>query len=122
VGFRGNQVWAMDPTYIPMRRGFVYLTVGRDWASRRVLAWRLSISLAADAAVEVLEEAIARHGVPEIMNTDQGSQFMASDFIDVLHSHKMRISVDGKGSWRDNVFVDRLWKSVKIRVHLPPCL
>jgi putative transposase len=110
---RPNQVWAMDTTYIPMRRGFVYLTVALDWASRRVLAWRLSISLAADAAVEALEEAIARHGVPEIMNTDQGSQFTASAFIDVLRRHAVRISMDGKGCWRDNVFVERLWKSVK---------
>ena len=110
---RPNQVWAMDTTYIPMRRGFVYLTVVLDWASRRVLAWRLSISLAADAAVEVLQEAIARYGTPEIMNTDQGSQFTASAFIDVLRHHAIRISMDGKGCWRDNVFVERLWKSVK---------
>ena len=110
---RPNQVWAMDTTYIPMRRGFVYLTVVLDWASRRVLAWRLSISLAADAAVEALEEAIARHGVPEIMNTDQGSQFTAFAFVDVLRRHGVRISMDGKGCWRDNVFVERLWKSVK---------
>ena len=110
---RPNQVWAMDTTYIPMRRGFVYLTVVLDWASRRVLAWRLSISLAADAAVEALEEAIAKHGAPEIMNTDQGSQFTASAFIDILRRHDIRISMDGKGCWRDNVFVERLWKSVK---------
>jgi putative transposase len=110
---RPNQVWAMDTTYLPMRRGFVYLTVVLDWASRRVLAWRLSISLAADAVVEALEEAIARHGVPEMMNTDQGSQFTAAAFIDVLRRHQVRISMDGKGSWRDNVFVERLWKSVK---------
>ena len=103
----------MDTTYIPMRRGFVYLTVVLDWASRRVLAWRLSISLAADAAVEVLQEAIARYGTSEIMNTDQGNQFTASAFIDVLRHHAIRISMDGKGCWRDNVFVERLWKSVK---------
>ena len=89
------------------------LAVVLDWASRRVLAWRLSISLAADAAVEALEEAIATHGVPEIMNTDQGSQFTASAFIDVLRRHAVRISMDGKGCWRDNVFVERLWKSVE---------
>jgi putative transposase len=110
---RPNQVWAMDTTYIPMRRGFVYLTAVVDWASRRVLAFRLSISLATDAAVEALQEAIVRYGAPEIMNTDQGSQFSASDFISVLQAHQIRISMDGKGCWRDNVFVERLWKSVK---------
>ncbi len=110
---RPNQVWAMDTTYIPMRRGFVYLTAVVDWATRRVLAWRVSISLAADAAVEALQEAIARYGVPEIMNTDQGSQFTAKDFIDVLREHRIGISMDGKGSWRDNVFVERLWKTIK---------
>ena len=103
----------MDTTYIPMRRGFVYLTAVLDWASRRVLAFRVSISLAADAAVEALREAIARYGVPEIMNTDQGSQFTATDFVDVLREHDIRISMDGKGCWRDNVFVERLWKTVK---------
>jgi len=110
---RPNQVWAMDTTYIPMRRGFVYLTAVVDWAARRILAWRVSISLAADAAVEALKEAIARYGVPEIMNTDQGSQFTASDFIAVLREHAIRISMDGKGCWRDNVFVERLWKTIK---------
>jgi putative transposase len=110
---RTNQVWAMDTTYIPMRRGFVYLTAVVDWASRRVLAFRVSISLAADAAVDALKEAIARYGVPEIMNTDQGSQFTATDFIDVLREHGIRISMDGKGCWRDNVFVERLWKTIK---------
>jgi len=108
---RPNQVWAMDTTYIPMRRGFVYLTAVVDWATRRVLAFRVSISLAADAAVEALREAIARYGVPEIMNTDQGSQFTAKDFIDVLREHQIGISMDGKGCWRDNVFVERLWKT-----------
>ena len=110
---RPNQVWAMDTTYIPMRRGFVYLTAVVDWATRRVLAFRVSISLAADAAVEALREAIARNGVPEIMNTDQGSQFTAKDFIDVLREHQISISMDGKGCWRDNVFVERLWKTIK---------
>jgi len=110
---RPNQVWAMDTTYIPMRRGFVYLTAVVDWATRRVLAFRVSISLAADAAVEALQEAIARYGVPEIMNTDQGSQFTAKDFIDVLREHRIGISMDGKGCWRDNVFVERLWKTIK---------
>ena len=110
---RPNQVWAMDTTYIPMRRGFVYLTAVLDWASRRVLAFRVSISLAADAAVDALKEAIARYGVPQIMNTDQGSQFTTTDFIDVLREHDIRISMDGKGCWRDNVFVERLWKTIK---------
>ena len=110
---RPNQVWAMDTTYIPMRRGFVYLTAVVDWATRRVLAWRVSISLAADAAIEALQEAIARYGTPQIMNTDQGSQFTAGDFIGVLNEHKILISMDGKGCWRDNVFVERLWKTIK---------
>jgi len=103
----------MDTTYIPMRRGFVDLTVVLDRGSRRVLAWRLSISLAADAAVEALEEAIAKHGTPEIMNTDQGSQFTAVAFIEALRRRDIRISMDSKGCWRDNVFVERLWKSVQ---------
>jgi putative transposase len=110
---RPNQVWAMDTTYIPMRRGFVYLTAVVDWTTRRVLAFRVSISLAADAAVDALKEAITRYGVPEIMNTDQGSQFTATPFIEMLREHAIAISMDGKGCWRDNVFVERLWKSVK---------
>lgn len=110
---RPNQVWAMDTTYIPMRRGFVYLTVVLDWATRRVLAWRLSASLAADVAVAAVEEAIAKYGAPEIMNTDQGSQFTSGDFISLLQQHGIRISMDGKGCWRDNVFVERLWKTIK---------
>lgn len=108
-----NQVWAMDTTYIPMRQGFVYLTAVLDWASRRVLAWRVSNSLAADVCVEALEEAIHRYGAPQIMNTDQGSQFTSSAFIGVLESRGIQISMDGKGCWRDNVFVERLWKSIK---------
>jgi putative transposase len=111
-----NQVWAMDTTYIPMRRGFVYLTVVLDWATRRVLAWRLSNSLGTDVAVAALEEALAKYGVPEIMNTDQGSQFTSGDFIGVLQRHSIRISMDGKGCWRDNVFVERLWKTIKYDV------
>jgi putative transposase len=110
---RPNQVWAMDTTYIPMRRGFVYLTAVLDWATRRVLAWRLSNTLTADPCVEALEEAILKYGPPEIMNTDQGSQFTSSAFISVLEQHNVQISMDGKGCWRDNVFVERLWKSVK---------
>jgi putative transposase len=108
-----NQAWAMDTTYVPMRRGFVYLTVVLDWATRRVLAWRLANSLGADVAVAALEEALAKYGVPEIMNTDQGSQFTSGDFIGVLQRHLIAISMDGKGCWRDNVFVERLWKTVK---------
>jgi putative transposase len=96
-----------------MLRGFVYLTAVLDWATRRILAWRLSNSLTADACVEALEEAIHRHGLPEIMNTDQGSQFTSAAFITVLKSHGVRISMDGRGCWRDNVFVERLWKSIK---------
>lgn len=110
---RPNQVWAMDITYIPMARGFVYLTAVLDWFSRRVLSWRLSITLEAAFCVEALEEALTKHGKPEIFNTDQGSQFTGSDFIGVLADHNIKISMDGKGAWRDNVFVERLWRSIK---------
>jgi putative transposase len=110
---RPNQVWAMDLTYIPMARGFVYLTAALDWASRRVLAWRLSNNMGTDACVDALEEAIQNHGVPEIMNTDQGSQFTGADFIGALQANQIQISMDGRGCWRDNVFVERLWKSIK---------
>ena len=110
---RPNQVWAMDMTYIPMARGFVYLTAVLDWATRRVLAWRLSNTMAADACVDALEEAISQYGTPTIMNTDQGSQFTGSAFIGMLTGHGIQISMDGKGCWRDNVFVERLWKSIK---------
>ena len=110
---RPNHVWAMDITYLPMARGFVYLTVVLDWATRRVLSWRLSNSLTADAPIEALEEAITKYGTPEIMNTDQGSQFTSSEFIGALERHGIAISMDGKGCWRDNVFVERLWKTIK---------
>ena len=110
---RPNQVWAMDITYIPMARGFVYLAVVLDWFSRRVLAWRLSITMEASFCVEALQEAMARHGKPEIVNTDQGSQFTGQAFTGVLAGHGVTISMDGKGAWRDNVFVERLWRSVK---------
>jgi putative transposase len=110
---RQNQVWAMDTTYIPMQRGFVHLTAVLDWATRRVLARRLSNTLTADPCVEALEEAILKYGAPEIMNTDQGSQFTSTAFISVLEQHKIQISMDGKGCWHDNIFVGRLWKSVK---------
>jgi putative transposase len=110
---RPNQVWAMDITYIPMERGYVYLTVVLDWFSRRVLSWRLSITMEASFCVETLEEALARYGKPDIFNTDQGSQFTGQAFTGVLASHGIAISMDGKGAWRDNVFVERLWRSVK---------
>ena len=108
-----DQVWAMDITYVPMARGFVYLAVAIDWFSRRVLAWRLSITMEAAFCVEALEEALARHGTPAIFNTDQGSQFTGDAFTGVLTRNKIAISMDGKGAWRDNVFVERLWRSVK---------
>jgi putative transposase len=108
-----NQVWAMDITYIPMARGFVYLAVVLDWFSRRVLAWRLSITMEAAFCVETLEDALARHGKPAIFNTDQGSQFTGAVFTSVLIKNGIAISMDGKGAWRDNVFVERLWRSVK---------
>jgi putative transposase len=110
---RPNQVWATDVTYIPMARGFVYLVAVMDWYSRKVLSWRVSNSMTADFCVEALEEAIAKYGAPEIFNTDQGSQFTASSFIQVLQKNRIHISMDGRGAWRDNVFVERLWKSVK---------
>jgi putative transposase len=108
-----NQAWAMDITYIRMRRGFVYLAVVLDWASRRVLSWRLSNSMTADFCIEALEAAIRDYGTPEILNTDQGSQFTGTVFVEVVKQHGIQLSMDGKGSWRDNVFVERLWKSVK---------
>ena len=110
---RPNQVWAMDITYIPMAKGFVYLALVLDWFSRRVLSWRVSITMEAAFCVEVLEEALAQHGKPEIFNTDQGSQFTGAAFTGVLAKHEIAISMDGKGAWRDNVFVERLWRSVK---------
>ena len=110
---RPNQVWAMDITYIPMARGFVYLTAVLDWCSRKVLSWRVSITMDVHFCLEALEEAIAMYGAPEIMNTDQGSQFTSQAFTGMLKEHGIRISMDGKGAWRDNVFVERLWRSVK---------
>jgi putative transposase len=108
-----NHVWAMDITYIPMERGYVYLAVVLDWFSRRVLSWRVSITMEAAFCVETLEDALARHGKPEIFNTDQGSQFTGAAFTGVLIKNGIAISMDGKGAWRDNVFVERLWRSVK---------
>ena len=110
---RANHVWAMDITYLPMQRGFVYLAAVMDWATRRVLAWRISNTLTADFCVEAVEEAIARYGKPEIFNTDQGTQFTSDAFTGLLHSHNIVISMDGRGCWRDNVFVERLWRSIK---------
>jgi putative transposase len=103
----------MDITYVPMARGFVYLAVVLDWFSRRVLSWRLSITMEASFCVEALEDALARHGKPDIFNTDQGSQFTGQVFAGVLASNGITISMDGKGAWRDNVFIERLWRSVK---------
>ena len=110
---RPNHVWAMDITYIPMRKGFVYLAAVLDWATRRVLSWRLSNSLTTDFCIEAVEEAIQRHGRPEIFNTDQGCQFTSQEFIGLIQGHGIQVSMDGKGRWIDNVFVERLWKSVK---------
>jgi putative transposase len=110
---RANQVWAMDITYIPMARGFAYLAVVLDWFSRRVLSWRLSITMEAAFCVETLEDALAHHGKPDIFNTDQGSQFTGAAFTGALLQNGIAISMDGKGAWRDNVFVERLWRSVK---------
>jgi putative transposase len=110
---RPNQVWAMDITYIPMARGFVSLAAVVDWFSRRVLSWRLSITLEADFCIEALEEALSRFGQPEIFNSDQGSQFTSYAFTGVLLRERIAISMDGRAAWRDNVFVERLWRSVK---------
>ena len=110
---RPNQVWAMDITYIPMERGFVYLAVVLDWFSRRVLSWRISITMEAAFCVETLEDALARHGKPEIFNTDQGSQFTSAAFTGTLATAGIAISMDGRGRWMDNVFIERLWRSLK---------
>jgi len=110
---RPNQVFAMDITYIPMARGFVHLVAVLDWYSRKVLSWKVSITMDVHFCLEALEEAIDVHGVPEIVNTDQGSQFTSQAFTGLLKEHGIRISMDGKGAWRDNVFIERLWRSVK---------
>ena len=110
---RPNQVWAMDITYIPVARGFVYLAAMMDWFSRKVLAWRVSITMDIASCVEAVEEALARYGAPDIFNTDQGSQFTSEVFTGLLKGHGIQISMDGRGSWRDNVFIERLWRSVK---------
>jgi len=110
---RPNHVWAADITYIPMAKGFVYLVAIMDWASRKVLSWRTSNTLTTDFCVEALNEALAKYGTPEIFNTDQGAQFTDEDFTATLKSRGIRISMDGKGRWVDNVFVERLWRSLK---------
>ena len=110
---RPNHVWCTDVTYIPLRRGFLYLVVVMDWASRKVLSWRLSNTLDASFCVEALHEALDRYGPPEIFNSDQGSQFTSVDFTDVLTEAGICISMDGKGRWMDNVFIERLWRSLK---------
>ena len=110
---RPNQVWATDITYIPMARGFVYLCAIMDWFARRILAWRLSNTMEAEFCIEALEDALAKHGKPGIFNTDQGSQFSGAAFTGVLMREDIAISMDGKGAWRDNVFVERFWRSVK---------
>ena len=110
---RPNHVWAADITYIPMQRGFVYLFAILDWASRRVLAWRLSNTLTTDFCTEAVQEAVTTYGAPTIFNTDQGCQFTSLEFTGILKAHGIQISMDGTGCWRDNVFVERLWKSIK---------
>ena len=108
-----NQVWATDITFVPMAKGFMYLVAIMDWHSRRVLSWRVSNTLDTDFCIEALEEALQRYGPPEIFNTDQGAQFTSAAFTGVLKEHGIAISMDGKGRWLDNVFVERLWRSVK---------
>jgi len=110
---RANQVWCADITYIPMAKGFVYLVAVMDWFSRRVLAWRLSITMETDFCVEALQEAMSRYGKPEIFNTDQGVQFTAASFIETLEAQGVQISMDGKGRFLDNIFIERLWRSLK---------
>lgn len=110
---RPNQVWCADISYIPVRRGFLYLVAIMDWASRKVLSWRLSNTMDSDFCVEALKEALARHGTPEIFNTDQGSQFTSDAFTHVLKEAGVRISMDGKGRWMDNIMIERLWRSLK---------
>lgn len=108
-----DHIWCADITYIPMRRGFLYLVAIMDWYSRKVLSWRLSNSMDADFCLEALKEAIARYGAPEIYNSDQGSQFTSGTWIDVLTDAKAKISMDGKGAWLDNRMIERLWRSLK---------
>jgi putative transposase len=109
----GNAVWSTDITYIPMAKGFCYLVAIMDWASRKVLSWRISNTLDTSFCIEALEEAISCYGTPQIFNTDQGSQFTSDAFTQILKNHNIRISMDGRGRWMDNIFIERLWKSVK---------
>jgi putative transposase len=119
---RPNQVWATDITYIRMQHGFLYLCAIMDWATRKVLSWRLSNTLSSDFCTVALKEALARYGTPEIFNTDQGSQFTSAEFTDVLKAHKIEISMDGRGRCHDNIFVERLWWTIKHEwVYLRPC-
>ncbi len=113
MGVRTNEVWCSDITYIPLRRGFLYLVAIQDWASRKVLAWRLSNTMDTSFCVEALQEALDLYGAPEIFNTDQGSQFTSLDFTQTLKDAGVKISMDGKGCWMDNVFIERLWRSLK---------
>ena len=110
---RPKQVWCADITYIPMRRGFLYLVAVMDWATRKVLSWRLSNTMEADFCIEAVEEALARYGAPEIFNTDQGSQFTSPRFVEVVQAAGARVSMDGRGRWMDNVLIERLWRSLK---------
>lgn len=110
---QSNQVWCTDITYIPMRKGFLYLVAIMDWHSRKVLSWRLSNSLDTAPCIDALEEALAKHGTPDIFNSDQGCQFTSEGFTDILKAHHIQISMDGKGRWMDNVFIERLWRSLK---------
>ena len=110
---RPNQVWCADISYIPMRRGFLYLVAIMDWHSRKVLSWRLSNTMEVDFCLAALEDALGRYGVPEIFNTDQGSQFTSQDFVQRLKDTGVRVSMDGKGRWMDNVMIERLWRSLK---------
>jgi putative transposase len=110
---RPNHVWAIDITYIPMARGFVYLAAVMDWFARRILAWRLSNTMEASFCIDAVEEGLAKYGCPQIFNTDQGSQFTSAEFTGLLISNAIDISMDGKGAWRDNVFVERFWRTIK---------
>jgi putative transposase len=119
MNIQTNQVWALDTTYIPMARGFVYLTAVIDWATRKVLAHKVAITLEASHAVDVLRQALSQFTAPQIVNTDQGSQFTATEFVDLVKDSGCKVSMDGRGAWRDNVMVERLWRSVKYeRVYL----
>jgi putative transposase len=110
---RPNQVWAADITYIPMNRGFMYLVAVMDWHSRKILSWRVSNTLESEFCIEAQEEALVRHGRPEIFNTDQGAQFTSQGFVGLLESHGIQVSMDGRGRVQDNIFIERLWWTIK---------